>query len=297
MGAGVTNLGYNQGDGMHVLNGTTTLLKKGELVLWDNTTPSSTDKAPRVKRLTADGDPYFAGVCLTDIPVSGGYGPIVTRGRVHVRCASDVTAGGLVVADFVTSNPGRVKLKSNVGAGFYPVVGYAITAAAEEPSTGSGSYWCDVMLDAQNAGALQTTLRGGGLLMPAVRFTAIGSATTHIAGFFRMPASSGSITNFVICCPTAITGDNANAWVFSLAHVAGTAVVATYTTTLGNNISATAANVIAATTNLTYTANELMRVDLTVAVGAPTSLATTRVTYEVEVDTGIGGSFPAMYGR
>lgn len=299
MGAGVSNLGYDQGFGCHVLNGTTTRLLKGELVAWDASAPASTDKALRVKRLVLDGDAYAAGVLLTDCPASGGYAPMIHTGRVHARVASDVTAGGLIVPDRIDASAGiiehgQLKLKSSTGAGFLACMGVAITAAVAEGGT---QYWADVELAGLNTGAAQELLRGGGFSLNTTGVQSAGIAAgtvTKLLGYGRAPVG-GSIAAIVVMSTIAVPASNTNFWNFTISRAVGPAIIVTRATTVTGG--ALTANVFSSSAGAAVvTAGETLRFDMTVGGGTPTDLSGGFVMIFAEYDSGIGG-IVGLFGR
>ena len=279
---------------MHVLNGeASTKLLKGESVKWDTTTPTSTDKALRVKRLTADATADIAGVLLTDCPV-GGYAPMVHTGRVHARVASDVTAGSVVIGDFVSSAAGRMKIRGTPGD--YPAVGVAITAAAEEPATGSGSYWADVVLAGLNTASIQQVLRGGLLSKGIFGVSQYGSAATFTSSPIYLPVA-GSIVALEILTDTTVAGAGADIWTVTCVNLKtnNNLFVAGYPTDAvpltADTVRSYSGGLIQ---NVVYTAETLVAFTLTNG-GAAATTATTAFRFTVVTDTGI--SYPQLFGR
>jgi hypothetical protein len=297
MGAGVTNAGYDEGQGATFLNGeASATIFRGELVEWDTSGPATTDSALRVKKLTADATTNLVGVALRDIP-AGTYGPVDYIGRVRARVDSGVTAGSVLVGDFVAASgtiPNLGKMKVRV-AGTYPACAVAITAATQEPA-GSGQYWADVVLAGLNAAGIQQMLRGGGPSSNVASLDMIGKAAAF-EGYLRMPDMLGAFINLEVLTETTITGDTSNLWVIGMDHSPfnGTVPVCVLSLINGVDVVRGTPKLIPATVNFSFTPRELIRVSFTVGAGSPTSLAAVRLKFYATYDTGLQA--PLLFGR
>jgi len=284
------DLGYDVARSMRVMNGTTTLLKKGETVVWDATTPVITDKARRVKRqVTADVALGVAGVCMNDIPVSGGYGTIAVEGTVRARVNSAVTAGSGLVADFVSGSPGVLRLRA-LGE-------YGLAAVAQDTAVAEGGdYWADVLLLGPNEAAMQETLRGGAFNTNSMLTTMVGVATGSLPVRFpvmRVPVA-GAITGFwVYIGDTTIAASDSNVWLFTLSTYAGTGI-ATVTNSAALGGGALTLNTwrsydtVVGLVNTVVTADTVLKVVASVGAGTPVDgQAGDAWMARVQMDTGL----------
>lgn len=292
MTAGKMAAGYNEAESIVVLNTSGVALSRGETVIWDASAVASTDAAPRITRQTADASAAVAGVLCTDIPISG-YGEMFVRGRCKARVHNSVTAGSVLINDYVSGTAAGI-LKNRVTPGDYPACAYAITAATEEPVAGSGNYWAYVMLIGENMAPIQQVLRGGGVASPIITADCIGKATAFET-FITMPPVPGSIISLDVLVETTIAVDAVNTWTVALDHSPWNGTVATCVGTNGATaFTRGTLRVVAAIANFTYTANEVLRISWTPAAAAVT-LAAVRIKHYVRFDTGIQA--PVAYGR
>jgi hypothetical protein len=304
MGAGADNAGYDEGVGMTVLNASADTLLMGEGVVWDITTPVSTDKALRVKRATADATAEFAGVLSRNIAPST-YGPMIHTGKVRARVASDVTAGAVVVSDFVTGAAGRLKLRV---PGDYAAAALAIDAATQEPA-GSGSYWADVILPGLNAAAVQSALRGALFNSNSMTLSFLGAnSATFIRGAIRVPAA-GSITAVHLLSNTTIAAASGgtNCYGFQIRRMlANTGPIISVTPVadifdatgyIGGLVADTLFTLTPAflqTANIVVARNELLEVVVT-ETGTGADLSAAQLNVWLEMDT--GAAVPLMFSR
>lgn len=310
MTAGKMAAGYNEAESIVVLNTSGVALSRGETVIWDASAVASTDVAPRITRQTADASAAVAGVLCSDVAI-GGYVEMFVRGRCKARVHSSVTAGSVLINDYVSGTAAGI-LKNRATPGDYPACAYAITAATEEPVAGSGNYWATVVLVGENMAPLQQVARGGGIVRNtlATHFIGValtGGADTFDGGYIRMP-TAGSIVRVSFISSVGFNGNAGNHWSLQLLRTGNTGPVintagvpfdaggydASQVAVVANTVvDLTSAFLQAA--NTVVAADEILKVRLTETGTATDSLAAARFSVWVTIDTGL--QVPILYGR